>query len=200
MISSVPRDGAAGSWRAWNDWVTSGAASKAEFPAWAAVIVQVPGATVVTEPAAVTVHTPGVPELNTTASPDDAAADTENVALAGSAASGPKVIVCPRRAGPLGTDGNDCVTSGAAAKSEFPAWAAVIVQVPGATVVTEPAAVTVHTPGVPELNTTASPDDAAADTENVVPAGSAASGPKVIVCPPGTADASLDAGPRRRRR
>src|SRR5215472_9405424 len=137
----------------WNDCVTARAGAKPALPPWEAVIVQVPGATVVTvEPD--TVHTGGVLEVNDTGSPE--VADAAKVSGVPTLTPGGwlKVIVCA--ADPALT-WNDSVTARAGAKPALPPWEAVIVQVPGATVVTvEPD--TVHTGGVLEVNDTGSPE------------------------------------------
>jgi len=77
---------------------------------------------------------------------------------------------------------NDCVTARAGAKPALPPWEAVIVQVPGATVVTvEPD--TVHTGGVLEVNDTGSPEVADAAKLTGTPTTEPGGGGKAIVCP-----------------
>ena len=97
--------------------------------------MHVPAATVVTV-APDTAHTAGVPELNVTASPDVAVADTVKRTFTGWLASGPKVMLCGVGGGGLGMTRNDCWMLAAAAQSAFPPCAATIVQTPAVTVMT----------------------------------------------------------------
>ena len=97
-----------------NDRVTGGAAAYLAFPACEAVIVQVPAVTAVTaEPD--TVHTPGVPEVNDTTSPDVADADNRTTRPAVVPGGRPNVIVCRASRRRAGLTWNDRVTGGAAA-------------------------------------------------------------------------------------
>jgi hypothetical protein len=61
------------------------------------------------------VHTPGVPEVNDTVSPDDADADNEDDVPAVVPGGWPNVIVCRASRGRAGLTWNDRVTGGAAA-------------------------------------------------------------------------------------
>src|SRR5581483_6277491 len=72
---AVPIVGAPGATPATaNDWLTRAAARYELLPGWSALIVQVPGATVVSTPALVIVHTDAVLDENDTASPELAVA------------------------------------------------------------------------------------------------------------------------------
>ena len=160
----------------WNDRVTSRAGAKPALPPWEAVIVQVPGATVVTV-APDTVHTAGVLEVNDTGSPEVADAATVPGVPTLAAGGWLKVIVCT--ADPALT-WNDRVRSRAGAKPALPPWEAVIVQVPGATVVTV-APDTVHTAGVLEVNDTGSPEVADAAKVTGTPTTEPGGGAKEIL-------------------
>jgi hypothetical protein len=56
------------------DWLTGVAAKKLPFPAWLALIVQLPAATNVRTPPVVTAHTPVVDDVKVGVNPDDAVA------------------------------------------------------------------------------------------------------------------------------
>jgi hypothetical protein len=102
------------------------------FPAWFAAIVQVPCATRCTVVAVGIVQIEAVRELKVTARPEEAVAETvKSGSFTAFAASAPKVIVW--LALPTVKLRETC---GAALKFVFPAWSALIVQVPGATIVT----------------------------------------------------------------
>src|SRR5215475_9673860 len=160
---------AAGPAWTWNERATSRAAAKSALPPWAAVIVQMPGATVTTV-VPDTVHTAGVSEVNDTGSPEvaDAAKVTGVPAL--TPGGWVKVIVCGCFPAWIS---NERATGWAAAKSALPPWAAVIVQMPGATVTTV-VPDTVHTAGASEVNDTGSPE--VADATKVTSAPAATSG------------------------
>jgi hypothetical protein len=76
------------------DWLTCGAAAYAEFPAWFALMVQVPVATKVNVPPLVTVQTPVVAEVKTTARPELAVAESVGLELKLCAPGLAKVMVC----------------------------------------------------------------------------------------------------------
>jgi len=61
------------------------------------------------------------------------------------------------------------LTCGAGKKTPLPAWSALMVQLPAVTNVSAPPLVIVHTPVVDEVNATARPDVAEADSVGVVP-------------------------------
>ena len=115
-------------------------------------MVQVPGATVVTVKSAA-VHTAVVLEVNDTASPDDADADRATDLPTAAGDGWAKSIVCDFF--PAAFTLNECCTGRAGAQVSLPSWVAVMVQVPGATVVTVESA-TVHTAVVLEVNETCS--------------------------------------------
>jgi uncharacterized protein (DUF983 family) len=175
-----------------NDCLTGVAAAQVSSPSWVAVMVQVPGVTVVAVKPDVTVpdtvHTRSVLEVNETCSPDGMAFAVRGTRVwAGVLGSGSNVICCP-----FFVTVNDCVTSGAGAQMPFPLWVAVTVQVPGVTVVAVNPDVTVpdtvHTPWVPEVNETCSFELAVAVRGTCVWTGVSGGGSKVIVCPSFTAN------------
>ena len=133
------------------------------LPACDAVIVQVPAETSVSV-VPLTVHTEGVLEVNCTLRPDVAVAEsaggaTPMVCVAGAV----KLMVCA----PITKKDFGCV--GAAAKVLLPGCEAVMMQVPGATRVSV-LPLTVHTDDVLEVNCTAKPEVAVAESaEGVLP-------------------------------
>jgi hypothetical protein len=116
-----------------NDWLTDGAAANEESPACNAVTVHVPADTIVTETPD-TVHTPTVDDANVAESPDDAVARGAKFASPYVlAANGLNVIVWL-----LNPAVTVCVTRGAAATFEFPAWSAATTHEPEVRNVTTP--------------------------------------------------------------
>ena len=112
-----------------NDCWTCGAAAKVAFPAWLALITQVPGPMKVTVAVAI-VHTvlAAASIVKLTGSPDVAVAVTVYVGpptVAFEGAVEVKLIVCACL-----TTVNDCCTCGAGLKVAFPAWLALITHVP----------------------------------------------------------------------
>lgn len=130
------------------------------FPAWEALIVQVPAATSVTV-VPVTVHLEVVVEEKPTASPDEDVALTVNGAVPNVLpANAAKVIVWFALAIVKLRS-----TSGAGAYVALPACEARIVHVPAATIVTV-VPLTVHVGTVRLEKVTVRPEDAVADTVN----------------------------------
>jgi hypothetical protein len=157
-------------------WITGVAAAKFGFPAWLAVIVQVPAATILTTVPA-TVQTPVVPEVRLTVSPELAVALSENGTTPKlTPVIEPKLIVSvPMLTVKLWT------TAVAALYVELPAWFAVMEQVPRATIVTV-LPETVQTATVVEDRLTASPEVAVALTvKGAAPNAMLLSAPKLIV-------------------
>ena len=144
------------------------------LPAWLAAIVQVPASRSVTvEPK--TVHTVGVSELNATAKPELAVADTVAVPPTVSVGAAPNVIVWLP-----GPTVMVWVTCGAALKLALPAWLAATTHEPAVTPVTVLPA-TVQTPVVVELKVTGNPELAVALKAPLVPTVSVGAAPNVMV-------------------
>ena len=158
--------------------VTCVAALKLAFPAWSAVMMQVPAERALTvEP--LTVQTAGVVELKITARPEVAVALA--VVLPPTASVAGEKDIVPMLCGALPTV-MFCVTWEAALKFAFPAWSAAMVQVPAEMPVTvEP--LTLQTAGVDELKVTARSEVAVALIVALPPTATVGAAPKVMVWP-----------------
>src|SRR5687768_14982447 len=153
---------------------TCGAAAKVPLPAWSAATVQVPTAVAVSVVPLVIEQTLGVSELNVTASPELAVAESVMLVPAAMVAGMLNVIVC------------DCPTlketveGGAVAKPPVADAFAVTVQTPALTpVIVVPD--TVHTPGVLLVSVTPAPEFVLTGKETACPGAIDGTAPKVIV-------------------